>query len=639
MLLLLVFILLSPINVLTVENLAERPFAQIVAPTHFACIARNEPVLPSVELVLPDSIDASAFVLRGSELCFEIHSGHNTVNNSPSTSGPGSSLVSRARCVPVTSSTPTFQNLAPGCHVLVVWWRSAGDTIAGSAHSVLFRVADGEKGGGCWDSCTAQYAKVSSAVTGGCSTSSGTPSWDSQQPSGLVASGDASCCTEGCCEFVNIASRCSIFSDGLPSCAACMTHTAPPVTTALAETLHSIGSSSGGSGASAALSTFLSRKEPLTASTPQTELLFNPTSAYLELFKSVVLNRIANPSPEKIDGHQWPANDSPALSMVGQRRLDHVHALLDDVVLRGVPGDFAECGCWKGGVAAFAAAVFRSADQLLGSSSSSNKQISFSADGTEGVKAAAIRRFRSTRAVWFFDSFAGLPPPNLEQYPDDSAHVAEVEFSNDEVLVGNGLEQVELTLRHLGVYDDEGTRLVKGFFNETLPATLRAGHFSWRRRGKSEEGEREPVMDADVGRSVPLVPRWERTQRSLAILRVDGDLYESTIQALHFLYPGLSVGGHVIVDDFTDWVGCRRAVRDFRRVHGLSGDTGEPLQVVWHDVLRGEQVRGVWWTKTQPAPYDPLNPALQPHHYAQLASVALKFQAHAMESFRQAGEL
>merc|ERR1712185_293036 len=82
------------------------------------------------------------------------------------------------------------------------------------------------------------------------------------------------------------------------------------------------------------------------------------------MFKAVVLNSISRPSPEKVDGHKWPAADSPALSMVGRRRLDHVHALIDDVVLRGVPGDFAECGCWKGGVAAVAAAVLRASGQL-----------------------------------------------------------------------------------------------------------------------------------------------------------------------------------------------------------------------------------------------------------------------------------
>lgn len=56
----------------------------------------------------------------------------------------------------------------------------------------------------------------------------------------------------------------------------------------------------------------------------------------------------------------------------------------------------------------------------------------------------------------------------------------------------------------------------------------------------------------------------------LAVLRLDGDLYESTIDALHALYPKLSVGGFVIVDDYGAWEPCRRAVDDFRSAHGIS---------------------------------------------------------------------
>ena len=64
--------------------------------------------------------------------------------------------------------------------------------------------------------------------------------------------------------------------------------------------------------------------------------------AFLELTKRVVLNEVspavggageAAVSPlAKVDGHAWPAGDDGALTMVGRRRLDHLHALIDDVV-------------------------------------------------------------------------------------------------------------------------------------------------------------------------------------------------------------------------------------------------------------------------------------------------------------------
>lgn len=56
----------------------------------------------------------------------------------------------------------------------------------------------------------------------------------------------------------------------------------------------------------------------------------------------------------------------------------------------------------------------------------------------------------------------------------------------------------------------------------------------------------------------------------LALLRLDGDLYESTIVALRCLYPKLSAGGYVIIDDYGVSPGCKLAVEDFRRETGIN---------------------------------------------------------------------
>lgn len=50
----------------------------------------------------------------------------------------------------------------------------------------------------------------------------------------------------------------------------------------------------------------------------------------------------------------------------------------------------------------------------------------------------------------------------------------------------------------------------------------------------------------------------------LAIIRLDGDLYESTWDALTNLYPKLSIGGYVIIDDWNIPC-CVKAVYDFRK--------------------------------------------------------------------------
>jgi O-methyltransferase len=53
-------------------------------------------------------------------------------------------------------------------------------------------------------------------------------------------------------------------------------------------------------------------------------------------------------------------------------------------------------------------------------------------------------------------------------------------------------------------------------------------------------------------------------------MRLDGDLYESTIQALDALYPRLSVGGFCIIDDYHNIGACRKAVTDYRAANGIS---------------------------------------------------------------------
>lgn len=53
------------------------------------------------------------------------------------------------------------------------------------------------------------------------------------------------------------------------------------------------------------------------------------------------------------------------------------------------------------------------------------------------------------------------------------------------------------------------------------------------------------------------------------MLRLDGDLYESTMDGLVNLYPKLSPCGFVIVDDYGNIEACRAAVHDYRARHGI----------------------------------------------------------------------
>jgi O-methyltransferase len=61
----------------------------------------------------------------------------------------------------------------------------------------------------------------------------------------------------------------------------------------------------------------------------------------------------------------------------------------------------------------------------------------------------------------------------------------------------------------------------------------------------------------------------------LAILRLDGDMYESTMNALDALYVKVSPGGFVIVDDYV-LPTCKKAIHDFRDRHKID----EPLEPI-----------------------------------------------------------
>jgi O-methyltransferase/8-demethyl-8-(2,3-dimethoxy-alpha-L-rhamnosyl)tetracenomycin-C 4'-O-methyltransferase len=130
------------------------------------------------------------------------------------------------------------------------------------------------------------------------------------------------------------------------------------------------------------------------------------------------------------------------------------------------------------------------------------------------------------RKVWVADSFAGLPPPDPETYPADA---------NDEHSTVDALrvssDVVEANFRRYGLLDSQ-VRFLKGWFSETLPT-------------------------APIDR--------------LAILRLDGDMYSSTIQILDALYAKVSPGGYVIVDDYI-LAGCRQAVDDFRARHSIGSE-------------------------------------------------------------------
>ena len=128
------------------------------------------------------------------------------------------------------------------------------------------------------------------------------------------------------------------------------------------------------------------------------------------------------------------------------------------------------------------------------------------------------------RTVWVADSFEGLPPADLAKYPKEST--MPLHLAGD---LRVSIEQVRENFARYGLLDEQ-VQFLKGWFRDTLPT-------------------------APIG--------------ALAVMRLDGDLYESTMDALVALWPKLSPGGFVIVDDYNALQCCNDAVEDFRRQHGI----------------------------------------------------------------------
>jgi hypothetical protein len=145
------------------------------------------------------------------------------------------------------------------------------------------------------------------------------------------------------------------------------------------------------------------------------------------------------------------------------------------------------------------------------------------------------------RLVWLADSFQGLPAPDSKAFPADLGD-RHVELSP---YLAVSLEQVRDNFRRYELLDDK-VRFLPGWFRDTLPHA--------------------PI-------------------EQISVLRLDGDMYESTHVALTSLYPKLSPGGYVIVDDYNALPNCRAAVEDFR---GAMAITDPIIEIDW---------TGVYWRR------------------------------------------
>lgn len=234
----------------------------------------------------------------------------------------------------------------------------------------------------------------------------------------------------------------------------------------------------------------------------ETLAMVDDSSRYLKLMKLSLTDLVYENSEDarkaQRDGSEWP---SRAYTMIGIERLNNIQECVEDVLANDVPGDFLEAGAWRGGATIFMRALLDAYDV-------------------------------EDRTVWVADSFEGLPPPDLDNYPADSDwHVNRL---HEVEVLAVSQEEVERNFGRYGLLDGQ-VKFLKGWFSDTLPTA--------------------PI-------------------EQLAVLRIDADMYESTTDALVNLYDKLSPGGYVILDDYLLIPACQQAVDDYRAKNGIT----DPIQ-------------------------------------------------------------
>jgi len=158
---------------------------------------------------------------------------------------------------------------------------------------------------------------------------------------------------------------------------------------------------------------------------------------YLQLVKDCLIDNIY-PHPadrtrsayDKEYGRYWPTQ---AMTMAGQHRMNNVEYCVETTIRENIPGDFIECGVWRGGLTILMRAVLAAL----------------------GV---------SDRLVWVADSFDGCPPKDLEKWPKDESRV---DFSNMRELAIS-LAEVRENFRRFRLLDNQ-VKFLPGFFEETMP--------------------------------------------------------------------------------------------------------------------------------------------------------------------------
>jgi hypothetical protein len=192
--------------------------------------------------------------------------------------------------------------------------------------------------------------------------------------------------------------------------------------------------------------------------------------------------------------------------------VEHSYIAAVEMIKKGIAGCFVECGVGAGAqIAAMQLAMLNAGSWTLG----------------------------ALRQILAFDSYQGIPlaGPNDAEQPGIGAITHDVNLPIKDRLCSSGqtvhsVSQVKSNLSGFGLLR-ENISFIEGWFQDTLPF-------------------------------------YAKSTGPIALLRLDGDLYESTLCCLQELYPNVAAGGIVIIDDYA-LAGCRKAVEDYFKYDAPGG--------------------------------------------------------------------
>jgi len=292
---------------------------------------------------------------------------------------------------------------------------------------------------------------------------------------------------------------------------------------------------------------------------------------YLDMVKRAVSNILYQDAPLIFYDHsQSPTlaagfdlsrrvmgEDAPteAQTMIGIRRLDNISHCVDRVLRDNVPGDLVEAGVFRGGATVFMRAVLKArgvTDRRVFacdtftpiSPKRPNWFVIPIAQGLGAIPSKRWRRWLFFMLQKYLSDATSFPP--CEDPAEDMIEFVMWYLRNPAAIPtagGSSLPEVKSLFARYGLLDDQVVFL-QGFFADTLPTA--------------------PLQQASV-------------------IRLDGDTYESTRDAISLLYPKLSPGGFCIIDDYNAYADCRRAVDEYRNQHGITDEIMpiDNLAVYW----------------------------------------------------------